>query len=105
MCDASWRRALRTSMGYLLRLRRIQAHKSVFRDQAVHALRSLDQRFFHTTPCCTADHVVAIERGLERNRRKKVGLKFAAELAQFFEAQIAKLATLVEAVANRVADL
>src|SRR5690348_1264017 len=51
-----------------------------------------------------ADHIVAIERGMQRDRLVKILAEFGAKLAQLIERKAAKLESLIQRKANRVAD-
>src|SRR5215469_3306700 len=95
MWEASWRRALRTSM-YGLRC---------VWNQGGDAGRGLGQGRPHAFARRSADDVMAIERGLERNCWIEIFRELVAELAQFVKRQIAEFYTLVDREAHRVADL
>src|SRR6185312_5113428 len=98
MCVASWRRALRTSMSGLL----VQA---IPLRQHPNAGSSGFDSLADTCPRGAANHVVAIERGLQRDGLKEVLLELLAELVQFVQRQIAEFAAFIETVANSVTDL
>src|SRR5580698_1942604 len=101
MFVASWRRALRTSMG---RLRFAESDGAVARDEGLHALFGVMEGGADTRACGAADDVVAIEGGFEGDGREEVRVEFGAELAELVERKVAELAALVEAEAHSVAD-
>src|ERR1700729_2173181 len=63
------------------------------------------ERLANAVPCRAADHVVAIERCLKRDRRKKILFEFRSELFQLVQSQVVQLATLVQAIPDSVANL
>src|SRR5215469_13416652 len=95
MWEASWRRALRTSM-YSLRC---------VWNQGGDAVRGLGQGRPHAFTRRSADDVMAIERRLERNCGIEIFRKLLAELAHLFQRQIAEFYALLDREAHRVADL
>src|SRR5579875_3823798 len=101
MLVASWRRALRTRMGSLLGA----AGDRVAPGQLAHTLLDLSESVADATASGAADHIVAVESGLERDRREEIFVEFFAELPEFIEGEIAELAAFFEAVPDRVADL
>src|SRR5277367_1967293 len=61
--------------------------------------------FAHAMPCRAADDVMAVQRRFKRDGSKEVKFEFSAELFQFVQGQIVQLATLVQAIADSVANL
>ena len=93
--EASWRRALRTSMNGLPDWR--FAERRDFFCCGLKCLADAGARG-------AADDVVAIERGVEGDGGVKVFAKFVAELAQVSEREITELDTFFERKAHGIAD-
>ena len=58
----------------------------------------------HAVPRSSSDHVVAIERGVQRNGREEVLTEFRAKLAQLFDGQAIEFDALVDSETNSPAD-
>ncbi len=72
---------------------------------AAHASRRFAAKPAARAPRRSADYVVAIERGLERDSGEEVLVELLAELAQFIERQIAEFDAFFDGKANCIADL
>src|ERR1700730_10615774 len=95
MWEASGRRALRTSMGGL------RGRGS----QRRNPFRGFFQRLAYARPRRSADHIVAIERGVQRNSRIEIFPKFVAELAELFQRQLTEFHAFADSQAHRIPDL
>src|SRR5579871_4539574 len=95
MWEASWRRALRTSMCSL------RSGWSQRRD----AFGCFFQSGAHALPRRPSNHIVAIERRRKRNRGIKILPELFTKLAQIFERQVTEFHALLNGKSHRVADL
>src|SRR5271157_3139850 len=102
MLVASCRRALRTSMAHLFTHK---THRPVGVGQSLHARLSSSERLPNPGSRRSADHIMAIQRRLQRHRRKEVLLKLRPEFLQLIQRQITQLAALLYAKADRVSNL
>src|SRR3954469_21049332 len=94
MCEASCSRALRTSMNGL------RGQWS----QRSDTLGCFFQRQVHACTGRSADHIVTIERGVERTRRIKILREFFPELPQLIELQIAEFHAFIDCEPNCVSN-
>src|SRR5580704_4753380 len=83
----------------------VETNAAVCIDKLLHANFRLLKRFTHAVPRRAADHIVAVERGFERDRSEEILLEFRAELFQLVQGQIVQFATLVQTIPDSVADL
>ena len=63
------------------------------------------ERLLHALARGSADHVVAIERGVKRDRSVKIFAELLAKLAEFRERQLVQFDTFLQSVTNGVPDL
>src|SRR5215469_18457606 len=95
MFEASRSRALRTSMSGLPGSRLLKSCDTV---------RRVFDGFLHALARCSPLHIVAVERGLERNGGIEIFSELLAVLAELFECQAVQFDALFDSEAHRLAD-
>src|SRR5579883_1379179 len=101
MLVASWRRALRTCMGCLLRS---EIDLAVDIDEVLYSALGVFQRFLHAVTCRSSKHIMAVECRFECNGSKEVLLELRAKLLAFIEGQLVQLTAFVQTITNSIAD-
>src|SRR5579875_1308866 len=102
MLVASWRRALRTRTGHL---RLIESDGAVPLLEGANAGFRIAEGGTDAVPRGAAEHIVAVESGLEGDGGEEVFGEFGSELAQLVEREAGQFAAFVETVTDGVTDL